>query len=126
MLATRPRPSGLMTATADTAWSSAHSLRCASAFFLVMTPTATIAASTTTIVNAAMRSPRRESAGGVGSGDMRFSDRRGGGLAFAFVHQAENDRHEHQRCNCSKNQAADDGAAERCVLLAAFAEAERH
>ena len=40
--------------------------------------------------------------------------------------KAEHDGNEHQCRNRRKNQAADDGAAERRVLLAALAEPERH
>ena len=42
------------------------------------------------------------------------------------MHDAENDGNEHQRRDGREDQAADDRAAERRVLLAAFAEAERH
>ncbi len=42
------------------------------------------------------------------------------------MQNAEDDGHEYQRSDCCKNEAADDGTAERRVLLAAFAEAERH
>src|SRR5665213_205838 len=107
----RVRLSSLAIATVGTAWSSVHSLSRASAILRVETPMATTATTRMKPEIAARPSPRRDSTGGVGSGcgassDMRFSDRGGGRLGLAPMGQAENDRHEHERCNGSENQAA--------------------
>src|SRR5581483_11252648 len=49
-----------------------------------------------------------------------------GRLCLTSMQNAKDDRDEHERRDRRKDQAADDGAAERGVLLAAFAETERH
>src|ERR1700739_847332 len=91
-----------------------------------MTPETTIVAASTTVTSAAMPSPRRETEEDGVSGGMRFSEGDGKGRRLrSSVEDAEDHRDEHQRRTCSKNQATDDGAAERRVLLAAVAEAER-
>ena len=46
--------------------------------------------------------------------------------AVVPVNQAEHHRHEEQRRDGREHQAADDRAAERRILLAAFAQAQRH
>src|SRR5690349_10741988 len=51
---------------------------------------------------------------------------RRGLLAGVAMHDAENDRDEDERRRRRENEAADDRTAERRVLFAAFAEAERH
>src|SRR6202011_871184 len=59
---------------------------------------------------------------------MRFSDdggRRDGATVLA-VYDAEDNRHEDQRGHGCERQPADDRATERRVLLAAFAQAQRH
>src|SRR6185437_6322400 len=109
----------------------------ASAIFRVVSPMKTTPATRISPDTAAMPSPRRDSTAGVepdgcwasfdwvGSSDMWFSDRVGR-LLVPSMGQAEYDRHEHESCDGSKYQAANNSAPERRVLLAAFAEAERH
>ena len=46
--------------------------------------------------------------------------------APATVQHAEDRRNQNQRCNGCKNEATDDRAPERGVLLAPFAQTERH
>src|SRR5208282_1738978 len=48
------------------------------------------------------------------------------GFRFRTMHQGEDDGNEQQRRAGCEDQAADDGASERRVLLAAFAQTERH
>ena len=51
---------------------------------------------------------------------------RGAAARQPLVHAGEDHRHEQQRRDGREQQAADDRAAERRVLLGAFADAERH
>src|SRR3982750_1548388 len=51
---------------------------------------------------------------------------RRGFFAVIAMHDAENDGDEDERRRSRENEAADHRTAERRVLLAAFAEAERH
>ena len=48
------------------------------------------------------------------------------GRGASAVENTKHRRHENQRCNRGTQQTTDDGASERRVLLAAFAESERH
>src|SRR6185437_12804041 len=57
---------------------------------------------------------------------MLLSDRACGFAAAALMNNAENDRNKYQSCDRCETQTADDGPAERGVLLAAFAQPERH
>src|SRR5579863_8420618 len=93
-------------------------------------PITTTVAATATATRPANASLRRDTTGAPESRCMRFPIPRGvpGGFArpAVAVKNAEDDRNKYQRRHCSKNQAADNGAAERRVLLAAFAESKRH
>src|SRR5450631_1277031 len=106
-----------MTATVGTACASARPRkRVLSAARVAMPPTATSTAITARTMPA-MRNLRRDTAGVAESGDMKFSNcggRAGRGLAAVVrVHDAEDDRHEHERCDRGEQQAADHGTAER-------------
>src|SRR5581483_983181 len=93
-------------------------------------PMTTIVAATAAATRPANASLRRDRTGGAGSGCMRFPNPGGSvrGLAppAVAVKDTEDDRDEYQCRHCSKNQTADNGAAERRVLLTAFAEPKRH
>src|SRR5579863_709985 len=93
-------------------------------------PITTIVAATATATRPANANLRRDTTGPPESGCMRFPIPRGIPRGFVppavAVKNAEDDRYEYQRRHCSKNEAADNGAAKRRVLLAAFAEPERH
>src|SRR5580704_17111529 len=71
-----------------------------------------------------MPSLRLERRGGMASGMLEGLRRRR--LRFALVHKAEDDGNEYQCGDRREEQPADDGAAERRVLLAPLAEAESH
>src|ERR1700732_1376553 len=102
--------SGSITATVGMAWSSVHSRR--------LTPAAT--ATTPKMPNF-----RREPVGRCSVGGMRCL-RKGVFGALLLVYHTKYHGNKHQGCDGGKDQAADHGAAERRVLLAALAEAERH
>src|SRR5258707_308409 len=72
--------------------------------------------------------PRLRGAAGEDSGGMGNSRRAGGRdrLGVVPVNDAEDDGNEDERGDRRKNQATDDGSPERCVLLAALAQAQRH
>src|SRR5258708_23811980 len=89
-------------------------------------PWTTMTAATAAAAMAVRRSPRRDRIGCAGSSDMRISERCDVQLSFASVHEAEDDRYEHQCCDRCKDQATHDRASEQGILLAAFPEAERH
>src|SRR5678815_3069140 len=76
----------------------------------------------------ARRSLRIATSGAEVSGSMDFSGNgiRSWLLAGPAVHDTENNGDKYQCGDCCEDQAADDRAAERCVLLAAFTEAQRH
>src|SRR6202021_558144 len=57
---------------------------------------------------------------------MQFSTPRSWRFGTLAMKDAEDNRNEDQRCDSSKNEAADDGAAERRILLAPPAKARRH
>src|SRR5260370_37426326 len=117
---------GVATATTGSARSSVHSVSRALANLRVAMPWITMTAATAAAAIAVTRSPRRDRIGCAGSGDIRVSERCGVQLSFASVHEAEDDRHEHQCCDGWKDEATDDRASERGILLAAFPKAERH
>src|SRR6267378_6525231 len=120
-----------MTLTTGTDWVSVHSLSLAWLTLRFQRPLATTRTTTRKPARPAMARPRRGGLRGVpggDSGDMRNSGGASGRdcLAMVPVNDAEHDRHEDERGDRRKNQAADDGAAERRVLLAALAQAQRH
>src|SRR5262245_50925031 len=92
-------------------------------------PAALAAASTSRPTNSArQRGPRRDGwSGGCGSlmAGLRARLRTSSSRA-PLVDDGEERGHEQQRGDGREQQAADDGAAERRVLLATFPEAKRH
>src|SRR5471032_1673338 len=122
---------GVTTATTGLAVVTASSLRYASLELRIQMPFTTISASATATTSPASASPRRRTLGGGDwlSRDMSDSGAvpgRGGLLAMAAVDEAKHDGNENERRDRRKNQATDHGPPERRVLLAAFAQAERH
>src|SRR5882757_9334150 len=116
--------SGSATATVGTAWLSVHSfsltLESSRARMPVMTTrTRTMPATTPNIP-----SFRRETVGrcSVGMRNLRC----GGFGALFLMYHTKYHGNKHQRRRRCKDQAADHGAPERGVLLAAFAEPQRH
>src|SRR5258708_25283440 len=125
MVGLSARGSGTTTATVGIAWSSVHPRNFALASSRARMPvtttrTAARPASTPKIPNF------RPETGALFSVGMR-------GLRFGVdddavlpVYHAEDNRHKHQSGRRCKDQATDYRSAERRVLLAAIAEAERH
>src|SRR5450432_4197130 len=91
-------------------------------------PVTATATATTARMMPATRSLRRDTADGAGSCGMELSGGCvGRGLAaLARVHDAEDDGNEYEGGDGGEEEAPDHRAAEGRVLLAAFAQAERH
>src|SRR5262245_23049456 len=119
---------GETTTTVGTEATSARSRRRAASDERVAMPITTTTIAMSAISPPATCSGRREGAEAAGSGCMELSSGRvrRGALAVACMDQAEHDGNEKQRSDRREDEAADHGAAERGVLLATFAEAERH
>src|SRR5476649_1164001 len=120
---------GVTTFTDGIAWVSVQSLsRCSSLARSAIPTTTTMTASTPPTI-ATYESWRCGSvARGVGSDDMcRISgNRRGRSAAPMRVKYAKHGRHEQQRGNGREQQSPNYRAAQWRVLLATFAECERH
>src|SRR5215470_8356676 len=116
--------SGKVTATVGMAWSSVHwrSLALASSRERMPVMTTTIRIMPASIPN--RPNPRRD--GGRCLLGMRHLRCGGGFGALLLVYHTENHGDKHQCRSRCKDQAADHGAAERRVLLAALAQAQRH
>src|SRR3569833_963956 len=125
MVGLSARALGGATATVGIDWASVHS------FSLVLESSrARMPVATNSPAPNKTASPNRPSfrweTGGRGSVGMRHL-RCGGGFGAVFlVYHTEYHGDKHQRCDGREDQSADHGAAERCVLLAALAEPERH
>src|SRR3954454_20679210 len=118
---------GTVTATLGTAWSSVHAFSlepCSSRARMPVPTTRPAAISATTPKMPSFRCDTGERGGSVG--DMRGLQGGGGFGALLLVYHAEHHGNKHQRGEGCKDQAADHGAAERRVLLAALAEPKGH
>src|SRR5579883_3583953 len=125
MVAESALASGCTTATLGIAWSSVHCRSSALACSRARMPLTTITTAAVRATTPKMPNFRRET-GGVCSVGMR-SLQCGGVFGTLFlVYHTEYHGHKQQGCHGGKDQSADHGAAERGVLLAAFAEAQRH
>src|SRR5689334_20576774 len=116
MLACSALASGRTTATVGIACSSVHCLSLASLSSRPLMPLMTTSSSATPAVTATSASLRPDivtrSSAMRGLRHLRLRHR-------PLVHHAEDNGNEHQGCDRRQDQAADDGAAERRVLLAA-------
>src|SRR5690606_3114092 len=125
---TPPSLDGVTTLTLGMACSLVHCLSFSSVLARLVMPAATMTTATVAASAPLMRRVRLAGRGLTDSGDIQFSD---GGLccpvhAVASMDDAEHDRDENQGGDGGEDQAADDGAAQRRILFAAFAKAERH
>src|SRR5207245_9823047 len=116
-----------MTVTTGCAFAAVHWLRCLPFAAREAMPPPTTRTAMATPARAAMRSPRRETVGTTGSGDMRLSNDRGRRdvATVLTVDEAEDNGNEDQRGDGCARQPADDRATERRGLLPAFAQAQR-
>src|SRR5450631_2556821 len=89
-------------------------------------PVTTSAAMPTAATMPNTPSLRLERRGGVASGMLRVLRGRRRRFRLALVHEAENHGNKYKRRDRREEKAADDGATERRVLLAALAETQRH
>src|SRR3981081_985491 len=125
MVALRTFASGSTTATVGTAWLSVHSRKRALESSRARMPVTTTRRAAITATTAKMPNFRRETGELCSLGMRRL--RWGGGFgALLLVYHTENHGNKHQRSYGGEDQPSDPGASERCVLLAALAEAERH
>src|SRR6266478_4673741 len=107
------------------AWLSVHSRSFALASSRARMPVTTTTTATTPATRPKKPTFRRETGErcSVGVRCLRW----GGGLgAPSLVYHTKNHRNKHQRRRRGEDQPADHGTAERRVLLAAVAKAERH
>src|ERR1700738_4617971 len=125
MVALSTLASGNTTATVGIAWLSVDSRRLTLLSSRALMPVTTTSPAAITATTPKMPNFRRET-GEFCSVGMR-SLRCGGGLgALLLVYHTKNHGNKHQRRHRGEDQPADHRAPERGVLLAAFAEAERH
>src|SRR5579885_2792037 len=125
MVAESALASGCTTATVGIAWSSVHCRNSALACSRARMPLTTISTATVRPTTPAMPNFRRETGGVCSVGMLRLQC---GGVfgALPLVYHTEYHGHKHQGRHGGEDQPADHGAAQRCVLLAALAERQRH
>src|SRR6478735_10432136 len=125
MVGLSARAFGNATATLGTAWLSVHSFSLEPDSSRARIPVATISPAPISATTPNIPNFRRETGGRCSVG-MRLLRGSVDGDALFLVYHTKHHGNKHQGGDGRKDQAADHGAAERRVLLAAFAEPKRH